>query len=624
MNNHGNDSLTRNKVSATRQLAPRPTRRGAGPVRADEENALKANRLTVALLLALAGTGLGNQALAEGHLLAVGGMLRASNVPVYAKFVELAGGAQQARIAIMPTASGSLGSSRRFRAELVAMGVPEARISIIDIDRKNYQKNMNDPAVLQPLADATAVWFVGGDQSRIARALFNTDGSPSQAWHAIHAVKQRGGVIGGTSAGASIQGKQMPTAYGVVMDTLDFGLGQRADMRGVSILPGAGFFDGIIDQHLDKLEETSSGRVGRMAAYLSARGLARGYGLDTNTAMWVKPDGTLEVLGEGYLTVMDASAASYQKTLYGSRIGNVRLSMLGSGDRYDPANGTLQPRDGKAAIAAGDAYLNGNSLIADLSAVNAVGRAVLYGLADNTAQRQQGLMVRYNPANGYHYGYRFSFSKGERFAAWSSFVDSQTNYTVRDIRLDIEPVDARLGDPARTTPTDIARSRQPQAVKAVVFRGLMTTDEQGRFWPQRPVTRAELANTLQMLLGGELNAKEAPALNDLAADHPLREQIAIVVSQGWMGGSDRFWPDAAITRQELAIATRAMYEGFQRQKLSERATLQDAGELQAGYDDAAAQVVAAGLLTAPGGRFNGMGKVTRDELAQLVARIAGL
>ena len=70
-------------------------------MRADEENALKANRLTVALLLALAGAGLGNQALAEGHLLAVGGMLRASNVPVYAKFVELAGGAQQARIAII-------------------------------------------------------------------------------------------------------------------------------------------------------------------------------------------------------------------------------------------------------------------------------------------------------------------------------------------------------------------------------------------------------------------------------------------------------------------------------------------------------------------------------------------
>ena len=44
--------------------------------------------LFVALILSCASS----VAQAEGHLLAVGGMLRASNVPVYAKFVELAGG----------------------------------------------------------------------------------------------------------------------------------------------------------------------------------------------------------------------------------------------------------------------------------------------------------------------------------------------------------------------------------------------------------------------------------------------------------------------------------------------------------------------------------------------------
>lgn len=134
---------------------------------------------------------------------------------------------------------------------------------------------------------------------------------------------------------------------------------------------------------------------------------------------------------------------------------------------------------------------------------------------------------RYDPANGYHYGYRFSFSKGERFTAWSSLVDSQTDYTVRNTRLDIEPAGTRLGDPARATPTDVARSHQRQAVKAAVFHGLMTSDEQGRFWLQQPVTRAKLANTLQMLPGGELHAKKTP---------------------GWMSGSDYFWPDAPCTK----------------------------------------------------------------------------
>lgn len=584
------------------------------------KQSLRHTGLLAAVMLALTAPA----SYAEGHLLAVGGMLRASNLPVYQKFIELAGGAANARIAIMPTASGGQGSSKRFRAELVALGVPEAQISIINIDRKNYKDTMNDAATLAPLTTASAVWFVGGDQARIARALFNEDGTPSRAFEAIRAVKARGGVVGGTSAGASIQGTLMPTAYGVVMDTLDFGVAARADMRGAAVLKGAGLFDGIIDQHLDKLEETTSGRAVRMAAYLTARQLPRGYGLDTNTAMWVKPDGSVEVLGEGYLTVMEAGQAQRQTDVFGTRISNVRLAMLGSGDRYDPASGQLTPNPKKDPIKSGDEYLNGNQLIPDLSAVNAMGRAVLYGLADNTASRQQGLMVRYNPANGYHYGYRMTLSKGEQFAAWSNFVDSQTNYTVRDVRLDVEPVDAALGHPSRTVPHDIARSRYPDAVKAVVFRGLMTTDAMRQFAPQRALTRAELANTLQMVLNGELDAKKRPALNDVAADHPLREQIGIVVSNGWMAGEDRFWPEATVTRQEFAVAVKAMLEGFRKQPLVERASLKDADSMAAGYADAAAQVVAAGMMSAPAGRFDGMGSVKRDELARVVAQVAGL
>lgn len=561
---------------------------------------------------------------AEGHLLAVGGMLRVSNQPVYQKFIELAGGVSNARIAIMPTASGSQSSSKRFRGELIALGVPEANISIVNIDRKNYQDTMNDPATVKPLTEASAVWFVGGDQARIARALYNADGTPSLAFQAIRAVKERGGVIGGSSAGASIQGVWMPTAYGVVMDTLDFGVAARGNMRGTAVLKGSGLFDGVIDQHLDKLEETTSGRALRMASYLTSRNMKRGYGLDTNTAMWIKPDGTIEVLGEGYVTVMDTSSASNSFGIYGSEIRNVRLAMLGSGDRYDPARDVIVPDPGKVAIKAGDEYLNGNALIPDLSAVNSVGRAVIYGLADNKARQQQGLLIRYNPANGYHYGYRVNFSKGESFAAWSRFVDSLTNYTVRDVRMDIEPVDAMLGHPSRTLPVDIGRSKQQQAIAAVVFRGLMTTDAQRRFEPQRAITRAELANALQMTLNGELKAAEKPLLSDVAGDHPLREQIEIVVSNGWLTGYDRFWPQQAVTREEFALAVKQLAEVFLQRPLAQRATLLDAGLLGKGYDEAAALVVGEGLLAAAGGRFNGKAPVMREEVARVLARVTGI
>ena len=67
-----------------------------------------------------------------------------------------------------------------------------------------------------------------------------------------------------------------------------------------AVLKGSGLFSaGIIDQHLDQIEETSTGRAARMAAYLAEQKSTRGFGLDTNTAMWVNPEGQVQVLGQG-------------------------------------------------------------------------------------------------------------------------------------------------------------------------------------------------------------------------------------------------------------------------------------------------------------------------------------
>ncbi|MVW74933.1 cyanophycinase [Pseudomonas xionganensis] len=561
---------------------------------------------------------------AEGHLLAVGGMLRASNAPVYGKFVELAGGQADARIVILPTASGSQSSSKRFMAELVALGVPAERISIVGIDRHNYLETMNDAEVIKPLNEASAVWFVGGDQARIARALFNADGSPSLLMNAVRKVYDQGGVVAGTSAGASILGAEMPTAYGVVMDTLDFGVAAKADQRGTAILKGAGLFNGIIDQHLDQIEETSTGRAARMAAYLAERKTTKGFGLDTNTAMWVKPGGQLEVLGEGYLTVMDASQAEKGFGLYGTQLSNVRLAMLGQGDRYDLNSGALQPAEGKAAIEAGNEYLVGNQLITDLAAVSAMGRAVLYGLADNTASRQLGLMTRYNPLNGYHYGYRFEFSKTPEFSAHSQFYDSLTNYSVQGVRLDIRPVNANLGDPAASAPRDAGNGAQGDAIRAVSFRGLMTLNGQNAFEPQRAITRLELANALQMTLAAEPKLDKLPTLSDIGAEHPLHEQLQVVLSNGWMRAGAAFAGQQPVTRKDWALACKALVERFHNTTLEKTAVLNDLGQLDAELAEAARLTVGEGWLKAEQGRFEPEAPVSRAEVAQTLARIAGL
>lgn len=577
------------------------------------------------LLSVLILTGLCSGAYADGHLLAVGGMLKASNAPVYNKLIELAGGTVNARIAIMPTASGSLSSSKRFQAELVALGIPAEHISIVAIDKQNYLSSMNDPAAVKPLTEASAVWFVGGDQARLAKALLQADGSPSLAMQAIRAVYEKGGVIAGTSAGASILGASMPTAYGVVMDTLDFGVASRADQRGTALLNGAGLFKaGIIDQHLDKIEETSAGRAARMASYLVGQTPAKGFGLDTNTAIWIKPDGQLQVIGEGYLTVMDAGHASKKFGVYGTELNNIRLAMLGNGDSYDLTSDKVTPAAGKEAIKDGDQYLVGNQLITDLSAVSAIDRAVLYGLADNTAQQQLGLMTRYNPLNGYHYGYRFEFSKGDGFSAASALHDALTNYSVQGVQLNIRPVDANLRDPANSAPTDAGKGAQGDVIRAVTFRGLMTLDPQRAFQPQRPITRAEMANALQMTLAGELQLGKQPTLSDVKRSDPLFEQINIVLSNGWMHSGERFSADQALTRGEWALACRALVERLQAAPLSKSASLNDLSGLPAEQAQAAALTVGEGWLSAKNGHFDPQGKVPRSEVASVLAKATGL
>ncbi|WP_330115440.1 cyanophycinase [Pseudomonas sp. JS3066] len=578
-----------------------------------------------ALIAALLLAGHCASPLAEGHLIAVGGMLRASNVQVYEKFIELAGARDQSRIVIFPTASGSLSSSKRFQSELQALGVPIERISIIGIDKQNYQSTMNDPAVLEPLSKATAVWFVGGDQARIARALYNSDGSESKTLQAVRAVFDRGGVVAGTSAGASVLGETMPTAYGVVMDTLDFGVAEQADQRGTALLKGAGLFkSGIIDQHFDQIEETSSGRAARMASYLIGQKVTRGFGIDTNTAVWVQPGGRLQVIGEGYLTVMDASQARKQFGIYGTRLSGVQLAMLGAGDSYDTRSGKVMPAEGKSEITAGQEYLNGNQLITDLSAVSAISRAVLYGLADNTATHQFGLMTRYNPSGGYHYGYRFKFSEGEGFKAHSRIQDSLTSYTVQNVGLEIEPVDANLRDPAYSSPQDATASRWPNAVRAVNFRGLMVSNSENRFEPKRAMSRFELANALQMTLAAEPALEKLPTFEDVPYGHPLREPIEVAVSNGWMAADKRFDGEREVTRAEWAVACKALVEGFSKSRLQQRADLKDLGGIEPDAAEAASLLVGEGWMTSSNGLLQPQKPVSREEVALTLARLIGL
>lgn len=119
------------------------------------------------------------------------------------KWVELAGGPTK-RFVIVPTAGGNRrpdGSLVRYdEAEVIApfkaLGLTNVRML-----HTHDSKVADTEAFAAPLADADGVWFVGGRQWNLVDSYANT-----RTHAAFRAVLDRGGVIGGTSAGATIQG----------------------------------------------------------------------------------------------------------------------------------------------------------------------------------------------------------------------------------------------------------------------------------------------------------------------------------------------------------------------------------------------------------------------------------
>jgi cyanophycinase len=98
--------------------------------------------------------------------------------------------------------------------------------------------NMPFPEVIALLNRARGVWIPGGDQNRFTKTFPETSGVPA----AIRAVYLRGGVVGGTSAGASLQGDLMPTGEPTKIEGLRKGATDTAP--GLGLLPGL-----IVDQH---------------------------------------------------------------------------------------------------------------------------------------------------------------------------------------------------------------------------------------------------------------------------------------------------------------------------------------------------------------------------------------
>lgn len=274
--------------------------------------------LSLALLAALPipTIALGGDAQAKGHLVLIGGGEKPPEV--MRKFVELAGG-KDAPIVMIPTASSEPDAAsyyeKLFREE-------HGCTNAVSLDiRKKADAQRADWTDLA--RKARGIFFGGGDQIRITNALLGTP-----VGDAIAAAFASGAVVGGTSAGTACQSERMITGEGSF---------SQVATRSVELWTGLGFLPSgvVVDQHFIRRQ-----RQNRLLSVILENPELLGVGVDEETAIWVRPDGTFQVLGRSGVMVFDAQGGRVSRKprdtgqdLLG--VHALKLHLLLPGETYD-------------------------------------------------------------------------------------------------------------------------------------------------------------------------------------------------------------------------------------------------------------------------------------------------
>jgi cyanophycinase len=139
---------------------------------------------------------------ARGTLVIVGGG-NLNGTGIFERFIELGGG-PDGKFVIVPTAGGNRdgsGAVRAYDEERVTASWKARGLKNVTMLHTHDPAVANTEEFVKNLREATAVWFDGGRQWNIVDSYAGT-----LTYREFHNVLARGGVIGGTSAGATIQG----------------------------------------------------------------------------------------------------------------------------------------------------------------------------------------------------------------------------------------------------------------------------------------------------------------------------------------------------------------------------------------------------------------------------------
>lgn len=209
----------------------------------------------------------------------------------------------------------------QYRKAFTALGVKD----IVALDVRDREQAL-DGAAAEPLKRAGAAFFTGGDQLRLTSQLGDTP-----VFQCVQELYEAGGVVAGTSAGASVLSDTM----------LVSGESEASPKAGdaIRMAPGFGLIDGVVvDQHF-----AERGRMGRLIACVAQNPKSLGLGIDEDTAVVVERS-RFRVVGAGGVYVVDASGVTFSTVADAGEdrplsVHDVKVHVLAPGDRFD-----LKPR----------------------------------------------------------------------------------------------------------------------------------------------------------------------------------------------------------------------------------------------------------------------------------------
>lgn len=252
----------------------------------------------------------------NGKLIIIGGKEdKEQNKKILSEVARGVGNGKLCIVSVASTVGDELWES--YREVFKSLGVKH--LSHLDV---YHRTESVDAKALKAVKDADAIFFTGGDQLKITSEL----GGTAVLDH-IMEIYHNGGIIAGTSAGASVMGETMMTSG---LSDASFRIGQ------LRMAPGLGLTRCmLIDQHF-----AERGRIGRLIGAVAHNPKYLGIGIDEDTAIILEDKVKFQVMGSGAVYVLDAHEASGSNLVEGIEntplsLFNIKMHLLVDGDEFD-------------------------------------------------------------------------------------------------------------------------------------------------------------------------------------------------------------------------------------------------------------------------------------------------